>query len=109
MIRLAPAFCLAAFLAGTPAALAGGLGAVTQVPQISGLQGRVAIPGSVNAPGALSSLGGGAGMNVSNADGVGVQTNIDAGRNVQGNSNVTINETINGTQVGYGMGRRLPV
>jgi|GEM_PF-4023783 len=103
MLRRAPCLTAIALLAGLAPALAGGIGAVSQVPQISGLQGRVAIPGSVNTPGTLSSLGG-VGMNVSNSDGVSVQTNIDASRNVQGNSNVTINETINGTQVGYGMG-----
>lgn len=103
MTRLAPCLTAIALFAGLAPALAGGIGAVSQVPAISGLQGRVVIPGSVNTPGALSSLGG-VGMNVSNSDGVSVQSNIDDSRNVQGNSNVTINETINGVQVGYGAG-----
>lgn len=101
MIRLAPSLAALALLAWGSAALAGG---VSPVPAVNGFQGRVVIPGSVNSAGAISSLGGGVGMNVGNADGVSVQTNINASRNVQAGTNVTINETINGVQVGYGMG-----
>jgi hypothetical protein len=106
MIRLAPAFCFAALLAGMSPALAGGISAVSQIPAISGPAGRVAMPGNGSyvpfntGVGAVS----GAGINVSNSDGVTLQTNIDASRNVQGTSTVTLNETINGVQVGYGVG-----
>lgn len=91
MIRFAPAFCfLAATLAAAPA-LAGGIGQVPTIGQVSsGMIGRTPFGnGSVS----------GAGMNVSNADGVTVQTNIDASRNVQAGSTISVNRTINGVAV----------
>ncbi len=106
MTRLAPAFCFAAaaILGGVTVARAGGLGAVAQVPSVSGLANRMAMPGN----GAPFSIGvgavSGAGINVTNSDGVTVQTNINSSRNVQGGSHVTVNETVNGVPVGYGMG-----
>jgi len=112
IVRFVPAFCLAAaaLLAGAPVALAGGVGSIAQVPTTSAVAGHIG-PASVNTSvstampfsdgvGAIS----GTGMNVSNSDGVTVQTNIDSSRNVQASNNVTVNETINGVQVGYGLG-----
>jgi hypothetical protein len=100
MTRFAPAVCfLAAALAVTPALAAGlNLGGVAQVPAVGGFPGRVspaAMSGFGNGPGTVS----GVGMNVSNADGVTVQTNIDASRNVQAGSTISVNRTINGVAV----------
>jgi len=104
MIRLAPVFRLAvpALLFVGPA-MAGGFSVspVARVPAMAGFPGQTGASVATT-PGTMSF--GGAGMNVSNADGVSVQTNINASRNVQAGSNVAINETINGVQVGYGMG-----
>ena len=104
MTRIAPACCLSAILLAAAApAQAGGLnlGPVAQVPALSGLSGRIAVPAS---SGSFAPTGAGAGMNVRNADGVTVQTNIQSGNNVQAGSNVSVNETINGVSVGYGLG-----
>lgn len=102
MVRFAPAFCLSLLVlcAGASAASAGGfsVGSVGKVPVVGGFQqNRIVTPG---AGGMLSGAGGG--INVSNADGVSVQTNINAARNVQAGSNVSVNETVNGVPVGYG-------
>src|ERR1700742_5163678 len=97
MTRLAPVFRLSllAIAAALPASAGGlNLGTVAKVPAVTGFSSQPAGVGSFT----------GAGMNVSNADGVSVQNKINASRNVQAGSNVTINETINGVPVGYGAG-----
>lgn len=104
-LTLARAFAVIAAFAWTPAAMAGGvnLGAVAQVPAIGGMSSRTVVPG-LSGPAGGSSYGafnGGAGMTVSNSDGVTVQTTIDASRNVQAGSNISVNETYNGVAVGY--------
>lgn len=91
MIRFAPALC---FLAATLAALPALAGGVAQVPTI----GRVSSAMNARAPFGNGSISG-VGMNVSNADGVTVQTNIDASRNVQGGTSVSVNRSINGVDV----------
>jgi putative NIF3 family GTP cyclohydrolase 1 type 2 len=96
MLRFAPTACLFAVIAAATPALAGG---IAQVPTI----GQVSSAMNSRAPFGNGSVSG-VGMNVSNADGVTVQTNIDASRNVQAGTSVTINRTINGVAVGSGAG-----
>jgi hypothetical protein len=94
MTRFAPAFCFLAAIAVPMPALAAG---VAQVPTI----GRVSSAMNSRAPFGNGSVSG-VGMNVSNANGVSVQTNIDASRNIQAGTSITINRTINGVPVGSG-------
>jgi hypothetical protein len=93
MIRFAPTACLfAVTLAATPV-LAGRIGQVPMIGKVSA--GTMSGHAGFGGIGAVS----GVGMNVSNADGVTVQTNIDASRDVQGGTSVSINRTINGIAV----------
>lgn len=111
MARFAAISLVAAgFFALAPAAFAGGSGLGT-VGQVPGLNRSVAVgnlPSFSNgaASSGVQSYSGAGGsvlsgeMNVTNTDGVSVQTNIDSSRNIQAGTSVSVNETVNGQQIG---------
>ena len=112
MARFAAISCVlgAGLIALAPAALAGGsaLGTVAQVPMLNrsiavgnlpSFSNGAANSGVMTFNGAGGSVLAGA-MNVTNTDGVSVQTNIDSTRTIQAGSHVTVNETVNGQAVG---------
>ena len=112
MARFAAISCIlaASLTALAPAALAGAssIGTVGQVPALNRSIGVGNLPsfsnGAANSGVMAFSGNSGSGlegqMNVSNTDGVTVQTNIDSSRNIQAGSHVTVNETVNGQQIG---------
>lgn len=95
MTRFAPALLVTmTLLAALPAFAAGITPTVSRVPSITGIASQASHPSF--------SGGVGGGTTISNADGVTMQTNIDASHSVQAGSNVSVNETVNGVSVGHG-------
>lgn len=88
-----------ALFASAFAAKAGGI-AVAPVAQVPALGRSLGTVGQNLGSSAGIGMVPSAGMNVSTANGLTVQTSIDNSRNIQASSSVTINETVNGVPVG---------